>query len=107
MVMEAGQWEGKLPPDWLAKIRSGRSEDLLLTETADGEWQDRLRLVPFRGVNRSTQLMVALKPDLVVVTHEGSRTETVKTLVGLDGGALSRDGTYHAIIHPALLDSQN
>jgi stage II sporulation protein GA (sporulation sigma-E factor processing peptidase) len=103
MVMEAAQWEGKLPDDWIAKIRAGRSEDLLLSESASGDWQDRLRLVPYRGVNKSTQLMVALKPDRVVVTQGESRTETIRTLVGLDGGTLSRDGTYHAIIHPALL----
>ena len=41
-------------------------------------WQDRLRLVPYRGVNRNTQFMLAIKPDKVVINHNDSRLEATK-----------------------------
>lgn len=106
MIMEAGRWEGYLPVEWLERIRSADADRLIADygQQSD-EWQDRLRLVPYRGVNRHTQFMLAVKPDQVIVTHAGRQIVTDKVLIGLDGGTLSRDQTYHAIIHPALMET--
>lgn len=105
MIMEAGRWEGYLPAEWVERIRSADADRLIADygQQSD-EWQDRLRLVPYRGVNRHTQFMLAVKPDQVIVTYEGRRIATDKVLIGLDGGTLSHDHTYHAIIHPALME---
>lgn len=104
MVMEAGEWGDQLPSDWLKLIQTLEVERIV---AAMGEqefaWQDRLRLVPYRGVNRSTQFMLAIKPDKVVITYNEHIWETGKVLVGLDGGSLCNDGSYQAIIHPALV----
>ncbi|WP_442603778.1 sigma-E processing peptidase SpoIIGA [Paenibacillus sp. KN14-4R] len=104
MVMEVSQWEQILPSKWLELIRLSQSEALLASlGEEECKWQDRLRLVPYRGVNRSSQFMLAIKPDRVIVTHDNGQTESVKVLIGLDGGHLCRDGSYQAIIHPALV----
>ncbi|MCZ8518782.1 MULTISPECIES: sigma-E processing peptidase SpoIIGA [Paenibacillus] len=104
MVMEALQWGEQIPEAWLAKIRKAEVDQLVNSiGTEPFIWQDRLRLVPYRGVNRSTQFMLALKPDRVVITLEGKTMEAMKVLVGLDGGRLSSDNAYQAIIHPSLV----
>jgi len=104
MVMEAGEWGDQLPSGWLKLIQTLEVEQIV---SAMGEqdfaWQDRLRLVPYRGVNRSTQFMLAIKPDKVVITYNENVWESKKVLVGLDGGSLCNDGSYQAIIHPALV----
>ncbi|MEO3947461.1 sigma-E processing peptidase SpoIIGA [Gorillibacterium sp. CAU 1737] len=106
MIIEAAQWKDVIPEPWLKKIRSSEA-DRLIAAIGEGEfeWQDRLRLVPYRGVNRGTQFLLALKPDRVIVTCEEKRWETARVLVGLDGGQLSRDGAYRAILHPTLLEA--
>lgn len=104
MVMEAAMWSDDLPAAWLDGIKKAQV-DRLIAEL-DGEafkWQERLRLVPYRGINRGTQFMLALKPDAVSVEREGQVYESRKVLVGLDGGKLASDGTYQAIIHPSLV----
>lgn len=108
MVMEAAQWERHIPAGWMQKIRRAEVEQLVMGIGASEDeapfiWQDRLRLVPYRGVNRGTQWMLAIKPDRVVITTEAERYESPKVLIGLDGGCLSLEKTYQAIIHPALL----
>ncbi|OPH47522.1 sigma-E processing peptidase SpoIIGA [Paenibacillus ferrarius] len=106
MVMEVSEWGDVFPAQWLERIRSA-DVDQIISGLGEEEfvWQDRLRLVPYRGVNRNTQFMLAIKPDKVVITHNQTQTEASKVLIGLDGGKLCSDGSYQAIIHPALISA--
>ncbi|TXK72404.1 sigma-E processing peptidase SpoIIGA [Paenibacillus sp. N3.4] len=105
MVMEVSEWSEVLPIAWLQRIRTADVDQIIsgLGVEEDFVWQDRLRLVPYRGVNRNTQFMLAIKPDKVVITHNNRQLEASKVLIGLDGGKLCSDGSYQAIIHPALI----
>lgn len=104
MVVEVSQWSDLLPPEWLAKIKNFEVDQILSAiGTEQFRWQDRLRLVPYRGVNRGTQFMLALKPDKVVIMHNERQLEVSKVLIALDSGKLCSDGSYQAIIHPALM----
>lgn len=105
MIMEVDSWKGVFPQGWSTNLRDLEADQIILQLSEEAfVWQDRLRIVPFRGVNRGkTQWMLALKPDKVAITHEGTTTESSRVLIGLDGGKLSADGSYQAIVHPALL----
>ncbi|XEC97616.1 sigma-E processing peptidase SpoIIGA [Paenibacillus tarimensis] len=106
MVMEASLWESDLPPFWMQHIKDSQVDRLIAGIGRDSwRWQDRLRLVPYRGVNRGTQFMLAIKPDRVRIEQEGRVYESSKVLVGLDGGKLVSDGAYQAIIHPSLVQN--
>ncbi|SFI60096.1 stage II sporulation protein GA (sporulation sigma-E factor processing peptidase) [Paenibacillus sp. UNC496MF] len=109
MVMEASLWQDALPASWLRHIREAKVDQLIagMTEQEPFAWQDRLRLVPYRGVNRGAQFMLAIKPDLVIVEREGDVFQSKKVLIGLDAGKLVADGTYRAIIHPSLLQNRS
>lgn len=107
MVMEASLWEMYLPPAWYKKLAEGEPDKLIM-EMGDTDfvWQDRLRLVPYRGVNRGAAFMLALKPDAVRIELGGKEYLTKKVLIGFDGGTLTGDGTYRAIIHPSLTEGE-
>lgn len=108
MIMEAALWEQVLPSGWLSVIKDGGVDKLVAGMDAESfEWQHRLRLVPYRGVNRGTQFMLALKPDLVEIEFGGQVFETSKVLIGLDGGKLAADGTYQSIIHPSMVHTMS
>jgi stage II sporulation protein GA (sporulation sigma-E factor processing peptidase) len=47
--------------------------------------------------------MLAVKPDEVSIRQGEKVTTSAKVFVGIEGGTLSADGTYRAIIHPALV----
>ncbi|WP_166243845.1 sigma-E processing peptidase SpoIIGA [Paenibacillus turpanensis] len=105
MVMEASLWEERLPPSFMDRIRDHAVDRIVSDKEMESfAWQDRLRLVPYRGVGAGTKFMLALKPDRVVIDREGTVTESRKVLIGLDGGTLSSDGDYRAIIHPELAE---
>ncbi|BFH61491.1 sigma-E processing peptidase SpoIIGA [Paenibacillus azoreducens] len=108
MVMEAALWKEKLPASWLERLSGGEPDKLLLEmNDADFEWRDRLRLVPYRGVNRGSAFMLAIKPDAVEIRIGNQTSRAVKVLIGLDGGNLSGDRSYQAIIHPDLVQEEN
>lgn len=108
MVMEASLWKEKLPAAWLQRLDGGEPDKLLLElDDADFEWRDRLRLVPYRGVNRGSAFMLALKPDAVEIRIGNQTSRSSKVLIGLDGGKLSGDRSYQAIIHPELVREEN
>jgi stage II sporulation protein GA (sporulation sigma-E factor processing peptidase) len=105
MVMDCEQWQDSLPEIWVKRIRSNEV-DLILSNMDKGEyvWNDRLRLIPYRGINRGTQFMLALKPDKVVITINQTTYETKKVLIALAGEKLSNNGSYQALVHPMLLE---
>ncbi|MWV45225.1 sigma-E processing peptidase SpoIIGA [Paenibacillus sp. HJL G12] len=104
MVMEASLWTEKLPATWLERLSEGEPDKLVLElDETDFEWRDRLRLVPYRGVNRGSAFMLAIKPDAVEIRIGDQTSRAVKVLIGLDGGKLCGDGSYQAIIHPDLV----
>jgi stage II sporulation protein GA (sporulation sigma-E factor processing peptidase) len=109
MVMEASLFEDHLPESWKGKLSDGEADKLImeLEQESNFIWQDRLRLVPFRGVNRGAAFMLALKPDLVEINMNGTLSRTTRVLIGLDGGTLSAEKAYRAIIHPDLIQEDN
>ncbi|CAM3533237.1 sigma-E processing peptidase SpoIIGA [Paenibacillus lupini] len=106
MVVEANIWQDDLPESWLKSIRDSQVDRLVAGLGEENfVWQDRLRLVPYRGINRGSQFMLALKPDFVQIEREGQVYVSRKVLVGIDGGKLSSDSAYQAIIHPSLVQN--
>jgi stage II sporulation protein GA (sporulation sigma-E factor processing peptidase) len=106
MVMECEQWIDSLPDIWVKRIRSN-DVDLIIASMDKEEfmWSDRLRLIPYRGINRGTQFMLALKPDKVTISINQTTYEINKVLIALDGGKLSVNGSYQALVHPMLVQS--
>ncbi|MEX1030354.1 MAG: sigma-E processing peptidase SpoIIGA [Paenibacillaceae bacterium] len=106
MVMECEQWLDSLPDIWIRRIRSNEV-DLIIASMDKEEfmWSDRLRLIPYRGINRGTQFMLALKPDKVIITINQTTYEINKVLIALDGGKLSVNGSYQALVHPMLVQN--
>ncbi|GMK40150.1 sporulation sigma-E factor-processing peptidase [Paenibacillus sp. CCS19] len=104
-IIEASLLEADLPSTWMTRIREAEVDKLVAQESEQPFiWQDRLRLVPYRGINRGTQFMLALKPDAVTVECNGDTIVTRRALIGLDGGQLSSDRTYRAVIHPSMAE---
>lgn len=108
MVLEVSLCQDYISESWMRKIRDAEVDQMIAAIGTDDEtdpfiWQDRLRLVPYRGINKSTQFMLAIKPDRVIISYQDKQNESHKVLIGLDGGKLSSDNSYQAIIHPMLM----
>lgn len=69
IVMEVSLWQDMLPASWKGRFKDEAPDNLILELDQESfQWQDRLRLVPYRGINKGTAFMLAMKPDRVKVT---------------------------------------
>jgi stage II sporulation protein GA (sporulation sigma-E factor processing peptidase) len=67
------------------------------------EWQNRLRIVPCRVVGQEHQLIVAVKPDSIVIDAKGESYLCEKGLVSFTMQQLSADDAFQCIVHPKML----
>jgi stage II sporulation protein GA (sporulation sigma-E factor processing peptidase) len=105
MVVEVETWKNYLPENWIKRIQKAEVEQILMElEKESFKGQERIRLIPFRSINKGGQFMLAIKPDQVIVRFNEQFITTYKVLVGFDGGKLSTDGAYQAILHPDLIE---
>ncbi|GAB7387652.1 sigma-E processing peptidase SpoIIGA [Bacillaceae bacterium] len=104
MIVESSLLMGVLPRPLLelaAKEFAG--SDLAGFAAIGEEWAGKLRFVPFRSVAQGQGLLLAIKPDKVVIRKNESVTVPDRVLIGLHPTKLASDGSYQGIIHPQLL----
>lgn len=103
IVMDAGLWSKLLTSDWVSLIHQADDDQLFkVAANMPSSWQKRLRIIPFRGINKGAHFILALKPDKVVIKHNEQVYETNDVWIGLSGNKLCMDESYQAIIHPAI-----
>ncbi|TDL72622.1 sigma-E processing peptidase SpoIIGA [Rhodococcus qingshengii] len=67
------------------------------------EWQNKLRIVPCRVVGQEHQLIVAVKPDSILIDAKGESYLCEKGLVSFTMQQLSADDAFQCIVHPKML----
>jgi len=95
------QMEGMADP---IKQIAGNPETLLMgMEELPSEWQNRLRIVPCKVVGQEHQLIVAVKPDSIMIEKSGEQFICEKGLVSFTMQELSPDDSFQCIVHPKML----
>ncbi|MDR3564935.1 MAG: sigma-E processing peptidase SpoIIGA [Negativicutes bacterium] len=84
------------PVDWLAH----------LDRCQDFHWLSRIQIIPYRAVGASSMLL-GFRPDCLVVLTKAGRIETNAVVVGIYSGNLAADDTYHALLHPVVMQFAN
>lgn len=67
------------------------------------EWQNRLRIVPYHVVGQENQLIVAVKPDSILIEQNANQYLCEKGLVSFTMQQLSADDAFECIVHPKML----
>jgi stage II sporulation protein GA (sporulation sigma-E factor processing peptidase) len=67
------------------------------------DWQNRLRVVPYKVVGQEHQLIVAVKPDSILIDTKGESYLCEKGLVSFTMQQLSADDAFQCIVHPKML----
>jgi stage II sporulation protein GA (sporulation sigma-E factor processing peptidase) len=67
------------------------------------EWQNRFRIVPTRVIGQEHQLIIAVKPESILIEHNGTQYLCDKGLVSFTIKQLSADDAFQCIVHPKML----
>ncbi|MDN3954078.1 sigma-E processing peptidase SpoIIGA [Sporolactobacillus laevolacticus] len=72
-------------------------------EDLTGDWKSRVAWVPYRAVDGTSRMTLAVRPDQVLILYEGKRIECTKSLVAFVDHSLSSSGDFSSILHPDML----
>jgi stage II sporulation protein GA (sporulation sigma-E factor processing peptidase) len=67
------------------------------------EWQNRLRIIPTRVIGQEHQLIIAVKPESILIEHKDTQYLCEKGLVSFTTKQLSSDDAFQCIVHPKML----
>ena len=97
VIAETRALKGLLPDDLLRAAAGGAG---VLEEIAGRYRQLRCRLIPFRGVDGQSRMILAVRPDWIRRLPDGQPVENV--VLGLTSVPLSPDGSYEILLHNGL-----
>lgn len=69
------------------------------------DWEQKMRIIPCRVVGQEHQLIIAVKPDQIVIETASTRHLVEKGLVSFTVQQLSPENTFNCIVHPNMLVS--
>ncbi len=105
IILQIDQLSALLPATLIEGIKQG-SDAFMNANWYEGiapVWQSRIRIIPYRGVGKGNQMLLALTPDWLEIQDGDQVYRTNRVRVGLTQEKLSADGTYMAILHSGLL----
>jgi stage II sporulation protein GA (sporulation sigma-E factor processing peptidase) len=105
VVMEARCWGHLFGERWLSRIEHSDTAELLKALDEEVRFRHRFRFVPYHGIHKGTQFMLALKPDAITIVYGGRTITSERVLIGMKAGRLSGERAYQAIVHPGLLEA--
>ncbi|KAB2337427.1 sigma-E processing peptidase SpoIIGA [Cytobacillus depressus] len=92
-------------PEALVKIAQNPEKVILGEELAPSEWDSKLRIVPCKVVGQEHQLIIAVKPDAVILEKENEFIKVERSLISFSLQQLSADDKFQCIVHPKMLTS--
>ncbi|WP_077326021.1 sigma-E processing peptidase SpoIIGA [Virgibacillus siamensis] len=90
-----GEWES---------IYEAHSE--LNFEKLPASWESRINIIPYQGVEGNRTFMMGLKPDNLTFYYENQKITTQKVLIGIQFSELTKDQSYHCLLHPKIVKSE-
>ena len=90
-------------PDDIVKIAQNPESVILGEEMISPDWEYRMRIVPYKVVGQEHQLIIAIKPDYIVLEKENDLLKVEKGLVSFSMQQLSTDDAFQCIVHPKML----
>ncbi|PFO05968.1 sigma-E processing peptidase SpoIIGA [Bacillus sp. AFS076308] len=91
-------------PESVSKLAAADPEQFIMGSLdISHEWQNRLRIIPYKVVGQEHQLIVAIKPDLILIEHNGVQYLCEKGLVSFTMQQLSAEDAFQCIVHPKML----
>lgn len=92
-------------PKELIKITEYSEQIIMGVESISPEWENRMRIVPYKVMGRDHQLIIALKPEQILIYQNEEIIKVEKGLVSFTMQQLSSDDAFECIVHPKMISN--
>jgi stage II sporulation protein GA (sporulation sigma-E factor processing peptidase) len=90
-------------PEEIRKIAVDAEQVIMGNQSITPEWENRMRIIPYKVMGKEHQLIIALKPEQISINQNGEIFIVEKGLVSFTMQQLSSDDTFQCIVHPKML----
>ncbi|MEH7075041.1 sigma-E processing peptidase SpoIIGA [Neobacillus drentensis] len=90
-------------PESIKKLANDPEELITGKKDLPEEWQNRLRIIPTRVIGQEHQLIIAVKPESILIEHKETQYLCDKGLVSFTIKQLSSEDAFQCIVHPKML----
>jgi stage II sporulation protein GA (sporulation sigma-E factor processing peptidase) len=104
MLISSEGMEGRIPKEIL-RLSEDTEEMMNGNHSLAPEWEERVRFIPAQSVGKKNQLLLAFKPDKIVISKAEETWICKKALVVFQNITFSADSTFNCIVHPRMLAS--
>lgn len=91
-------------PETLQLIALHSEQVIMGKQSIAPEWENKMRIIPFKVMGQEHQLVVAVKPDYITVYQNEEAIVVEKGLVSFTMQELSSDDAFQCIVHPKMLN---
>lgn len=102
MIVSIFGKESEFPPN-LLPLFENPDKLMDLDSLSDYRLADRIRVIPYKVVGQSHQILTAIKPDVLTVIKEDKIYQVKSGLVSFTMQQLSAENSYQCIVHPKML----
>jgi stage II sporulation protein GA (sporulation sigma-E factor processing peptidase) len=86
--------------EWIQLKRAFEEFDM---DSIPLSWEKYIHMVPFQGVEGKSNFLLALKPESLTIGYGEQKIIATKLLVGIQFSTLTKDQSYHCLLHPQLI----
>lgn len=90
-------------PEIFKKMAVDSEEIIMGTKSISSEWENRMRIIPYKVMGKDHQLIIALKPEKIIIRNKEEVINVEKGLVSFTMQQLSSDDSFQCIVHPKML----
>ncbi|WP_102271537.1 sigma-E processing peptidase SpoIIGA [Cytobacillus massiliigabonensis] len=92
-------------PGYLVEMAENPEKFILGTEDIVPDWENRMRIIPYSVLGQEHQLIIAIKPDKILIEKDGELYHVDRGFVSFSVQQLSPDDAFQCIVHPKMLTS--
>lgn len=92
-------------PDYLVEMAHNPEKYIFEKKEIALEWEHRMRIIPYSVLGQEHQLIIAIKPDKILIEKDGEFYYVERGLVSFSAQQLSPDDAFQCIVHPKMLTS--
>jgi stage II sporulation protein GA (sporulation sigma-E factor processing peptidase) len=105
IIIELNQVKNFLPKEVVCLTESFNAGDVRYDLELPDRWTERVRILPFNSLGREHGVLFGFRPDQIRVGSKQREIIIKDVVVALYNRPLSEEGTFHALIPPAVLNN--
>lgn len=90
-------------PESIKKLAEEAESIILGAGMVCEEWERKIRIIPYKVVGTDHQLIIAIKPDEMIIEKDEESLLVEKGLVSFTMQSFSSDDAFQCIVHPKML----